>query len=138
MDTINKEQRNAVNRLTKYILRNIIWILGFIWKYTKILYLKPIISIPVHLISTFISLNLTRWIFDTVENQGSFSCIIILLVAVSLFRILCNLFFAVFNFLIGDRKKLNSVPVSGRISFGRSSGLTTSGFRTTNFLTPIL
>lgn len=106
MDTINKEQRNAVNRLTKYILRNIIWILGFIWKYTKILYLKPIISIPVHLISTFISLNLTRWIFDTVENQGSFSCIIILLVAVSLFRILCNLFFAVFNFLIGDQKKI--------------------------------
>lgn len=90
-----------------HVVKNNFWILKFVFKYAPTLILDKIIRIPIGVISSYISVNMTRWILDSVEVSTEFSSIILMIVAIFSFYIGANLIMALFNYCVLPQKQIN-------------------------------
>lgn len=99
------------NRIVKqsiwHIIKNNIWILGFIRKYALSLIMYKAYSIPISVINTYISINFTRWIIERIETKTELESVIAFIIYISAFFILTNLIFAFFNIIFVAQKSID-------------------------------
>lgn len=78
----------------KQIISNNIWILRYVFKYTPLLVGEQILQIVIMCISTYISINVTRWILDKVNSDYRLGSIILFIIGIFSINILSNFLLA--------------------------------------------
>ena len=79
------------------VVKNFGWILKRVIKYSPGLILDKLISIPVLVMSSYINVNLTRWILERVQSDMKLNSIILFVIFIFSFFIITNLIFAVLS-----------------------------------------
>ena len=79
------------------VVKNFGWILKRVIKYSPGLILDKIIRIPISVLSSYISINLSRWILDRVQSDMELNSIIFFVIFIFSFFIITNLIFAVLS-----------------------------------------
>ena len=64
----------------KQIISNNIWILRYVFKYAPLLAVEQILQIVVMCISTYITINVTRWILDKADSDWQTGSIILFII----------------------------------------------------------
>ena len=89
------------------VVKNFGWILKRVIKYSPGLILDKIIRIPISVLSSYISINLSRWILDRVQSDMELNSIIFFIIFIFSFFIITNLIFAVLNILWIPQKQID-------------------------------
>lgn len=101
-----KGKDNKINQSTAHVMGNSWWILKFVFKYAPMLVWDKIIRIPIAVAATYIEINLTRWILDSVE-RGTFSTAIKTIIIIFSFIIFANCMQAILTILVVPQKQIN-------------------------------
>jgi ATP-binding cassette subfamily B protein len=81
----------------KQIISNNIWILRYVFKYAPLLVVEQILQIVVMCISTYITINVTKWILDKVDSGWKTGSIILFIIGIFSISILSNFLIAFFE-----------------------------------------
>ena len=81
----------------KQIISNNIWILRYVFKYAPLLAVEQILQIVVMCISTYITINVTRWILDKADSDWQTGSIILFIIGIFSISILSNFLIAFFE-----------------------------------------
>ena len=88
--------RKLFNNNIKTVLPNIFFMLRYVVKYNKSFLLYKMVFVFVETFTTYVNLNLTRWILDTID-LGEISETMIMIVIIALTMVFCNIFTSFFN-----------------------------------------
>ena len=91
----------------KQVIGNNIWMTKFVFKYAPTLIVYKIIRIPIAVLTTYINVNMVRWILDSVQANEEISSVVLLIVAISSFFIVTNVILAVFDRIVVPQKQIN-------------------------------
>ena len=91
----------------KQVIGNNIWMTKFVFKYAPTLIVYKIIRIPIAVLTTYINVNMVRWILDSVQANDEVSSVVLLIVAISSFFIVTNVILAVFDRIVVPQKQIN-------------------------------
>lgn len=83
------------------------WIVKFIIKYAPTLICDKIIRIPISILTTYINVNLTYWILNSIDVSDDVSSVIMLIVAIFSFYIITNCVMVIFSCIILPQKAIN-------------------------------
>lgn len=89
------------------IIKNFGWILKRVIKYSPGLLLDKIIRIPVSVIGTYFSVNLTRWILERLERDAELLSVIFFIIFVFSFFIVTNLILSILSILWVPQKQID-------------------------------
>ena len=89
------------------VVKNFGWILKRVIKYSPGLILDKLISIPVLVMSSYINVNLTRWILERVQSDMKLNSIILFVIFIFSFFIITNLIFAVLSIFWVPRRQID-------------------------------
>ena len=81
----------------KQNISNNIWILRYVFKYAPLLVVEQILQIVVMCISTYVTINVTRWILDKVDSDWQTGSIILFIIGIFSISILSNFLIAFFE-----------------------------------------
>ena len=62
----------------KQVIGNNIWMTKFVFKYAPTLIVYKIIRIPIAVLTTYINVNMVRWILDSVQANEEISSVVLL------------------------------------------------------------
>lgn len=101
------EGKNDISKQsTLHVIGNVLWILKYIFKHAQMLVWDKVIRIPLIVAGSYIEINLTRWILDSVE-QGTFSAAVSRIVLIFSFIIFVNLVYAILTIFVVPQKQIS-------------------------------
>lgn len=89
------------------VMKNFGWILKLIIKYSPGLFLDKMIRIPISILSTYFSVNLTRWILDRIQMDMELTSIIVFIFLVFSYFISTNLILSALSILWVPQKQID-------------------------------
>ncbi len=101
-----KGQDDIPKQSLLHVLKNICWMLKYVFKYAQTLAWDKVIRIPITAASSYININLARWILDSVE-LGNFGGVVLRIVMIYSVLIAGNCIMSVMAVLVNPQKKIN-------------------------------